>query len=246
MAEGRYSTLLEKMKKGFIGTGSGMDKLKAGWQWENGQYVKIWSGASTISYYDGATLIGTEEVDEGEDVLHPSLDTSKEGYTLYGWKLSEEATTREESLVATGDPMTLYAYYVPNTYIAASGSVTGSMGYTDYQEISKDTKYVTGTIGVTADRWYSEGDAEASGSFNLALNEYQQAAIEYWYYTGLGTDQIGKFDGQTVTQTQNTKSVSDDGTHTLYAKGHCVARDSWMNVTIGVVAITLSNPIAWE
>ena len=223
-----------------------MKKIKRVWQYHNGVYRQVWTGASTVSYYDGNTLLGTEEVDEGNDVLRPqTIDTTKTGYTLYGWKASPDDSARLEQLLADGEPINLYAYYVPNTIVVASGTVSGSMGYTNYTENSKNAFYVAGGLGVTANRFYSAGDAEARANFTLNLNEYRQGTIEYWYYTGLGTDQEGWFDNVMVRQTQNTKLVTTNGEHTLYARGHCVANDSWTSTTLGVVSITLSDPIEW-
>lgn len=226
MAEGRYSTLLEKMKKAYIGTGSGMDKLKAGWKWENGQYVKIWSGATVVSYYDGDTLMGTEEVDEGEDVLHPSFSTSKEGYTLYGWGLNSDE--RITSLVASGETMTLYAIYTANT--KTFSNVCALSAHAVYNEQFRD-----GSFNVNMGR-YQSGTITAYASFSdedtqrLTVGAAELDSVEFIRATGGGSG------SRTISATE--------GTHRLHL--YVISHGNYGQDGSVSASVTLSNPIAWE
>ena len=57
--------------------------------------TKIWSGASIVNYYSGNELLGTREIDEGLNVLNPSIIPSKAGYTFLGW--NTDSTAEEPS-----------------------------------------------------------------------------------------------------------------------------------------------------
>ena len=87
---------------------------------------QVYSSGSLVTYnVDGS--IYTEEVEEGLDVLHPSSFTpSKTNYTFYGWTQTSGSTQREENLVATGDPMTLYAIFLQTEVTFA---YTGNIQY---------------------------------------------------------------------------------------------------------------------
>lgn len=249
MAEARYSTLLEKMKKAYIGTGSGMAKLKAGWKWENGQYVKVWSGATVVSYYDGETLMGTEEVDEGEDVLHPSFSTSKKGYTLYGW--SADGENRDTELVAQGDTMTLYALYVPNSIVVCVSAESGSSATVS----TWNTKYMSGAAFVIQE---SPGPSLTNtANFGITLHEYQNSTITLWThdYTideqGYGHDYTGSMgiDGSDTSQYHNGNVLYNwSGNHTMrvHAFPNWGIGERFERVSGGLANVTLSNPIAWE
>lgn len=227
MAEGRYSTLLEKMKKAYIGTGSGMDKLKAGWKWENGQYVKVWSGATVVSYYDGDTLMGTEEVDEGEDVLHPSFSTSKDGYTLYGWGLNSDE--RITSLVASGETMTLYAIYTANT--KTMSNVCALSAHAVYNEQFRD-----GTFTVNMGR-YQSGTITAYASFS------DEGTGAYLIVGAASLDGV-EFVRPTAGGSGSRAISATEGTHSLhlYVKSY----DNYGQDGSVSASILLTNPIAWE
>lgn len=252
MAEGRYSTLLEKIKKAYVGTGSGMDKLKAGWKWENGQYVKIWSGATVVSYYDGETLLGTEDVDEGEDVLHPSFSTTKENYTLYGWTTEPESFTREESLTAQGDTMTLYAIYLPNVYTVLTGVGSYQSPNFEYTITFIDSNYCGGRFIANAIRAaYIAGGGyqEDNSTFSVTLNGYGKAKIGYTsfvYGYGSTSNETCRLDGIDVTSSSGTKTTTSSGSHSLHAHGNVAAGSNYLNTGVYISSIVLSEPIAWE
>lgn len=229
-----------KIKK--IAANSLLTKVKGGYVWEDGQFKRVWSGASEVSYYDGNILLGTEEVDEGEDVLHPSFSTTKSGYTLYGWALSSTATERITSLVATGEPMRLYAIYLPNTVTVASGTIW-------------DTKYVGGTRSLSLRRtWSSE---EATVVFNLNMGRYQSGTITVGatfqaHDTGNLLTGRARLDGVTFLEgdagagrTSASRTIAaTNGNHSLYL--YVISYDNYQQEGyIGVSNIVLSNPIAW-
>ena len=209
--------------------------------------TKGWSGASLVSYYDGETLIGTEEVDEGLDVLHPSFSTAKEGYTLYGWSDSPNSDEIIPYRTATGDSMSLYAIYLPNTLLVASGTVVQG-SWTSYSQGIKNDKYISGGLGCTADRagyYVGGGWANASTSFNLTLGAYRNATIVWGVAEGNGEFHAFYVDGANVGYSAGSKQVTSGGTHTLATEGN-TQNDSWTSTTIGITSITLSDPIAWE
>lgn len=209
----------------------------------------IWAGASEVSYYDGNTLLGTEEVDEGDDVLHPSFSTSKLGYTLYGWTQTSGSTTRVTSLTATGEPMTLYAIYTPNTVTAVSnGTIT-------------DAEYVSGNVSATAIGNYNQ--STASASFNLSKGRYQTATctvyaefdnhntanLDLGDVTFNGVNVLGYDTDGWISWDQGNTSGSqvyniNEGTHTLFVRA-IAYNDYSQRGDISVSSLVLSNPIEW-
>ena len=239
--------MFHKIRK--IARGRYLTKVKEGWIFKDGEFQKVWSGASEVSYYDGDVLLGTEEVDEGEDVLHPSISTTKSGYTLYGWATSKTATERITSLLATGEPMKVYAIYLPNSLRVAGCSLsTGS--WTDYSNVYVDSKYISGGIVASAQvatyGWSHGTSTNASASFTLNLGKYQSGKITARNVTGNGSNFDMRLDNVQFTNntskaiTVNTKSTN----HNVYAGGYAAA-DSWCSCITAITDITLSNPIAW-
>lgn len=240
MAEGRYSTLLKKIKKGYIGTGTGMAKLKAGYEWENGEYVKIWSGATLVSYYDGDTLLGTEEVDEGEDVLRPNIDTTKQGYTLVGWSTTGDESDIVTELTAQGDTMTLYAVYFANSItVVSNGTILNS-------------RYASGSCAISQGIYWSNNTWYAS--FSLNKGKYQNGTIvanASFANAGTGNLNVGKasLDGVEFASCEGggsgTRSISaSNGSHSLAL--WLISYDNYTQNGSVSVTITLSNPKAWE
>ena len=140
--------------------------------------VKVWSGATVVYYYSGSTLLGTVEVDEGNDVLRPSgISTAKSGYTMIGWATSNSESSIVTSLKASGETMTLYAIYLPNSYTAVSASHSLGGG----SSISlQDTKYISGSIFCSAglnDSYVSPGTKTASASWTVNLNRNRSVTI---------------------------------------------------------------------
>lgn len=193
--------------------------------------TKLYSSGSAVSYYDGATLIGTLDVDEGLDVLHPDLPLSKDGYTLVGWQYNGE---RAETLAANGDNMALYAVYLPNTLVV-------------YQEGSiHDTNYTSGSYSASAVSNYGD---QSSASFNIDFKDYQSGSVT-WRATrnSNGFGQV-TFNGYDYTIYNGTTSVDNivrpaiNGGNTLTAITYSDGRYSTTYAYIK--NITLSNPRAW-
>lgn len=241
--------MFHRIKK--IASGRYLTKIKEAYIFQNGEFHKVWSGASEVSYYDGDTLLGTEDVDEGEDVLHPSINTSKSGYTLYGWTTVKGSENRTTSLLATGEPMSVYAIYLPNTLRVASCALANDGYWTDYSNVYMNAKYVSGGIVASAQQaayGYSHSVyVNASASCTLNLGKYQSALINYRNVTGNGSGFNPKFDGIGIGNntsgsiTVNTQSSS----HSVFADGWAEA-GSWISAITAITDITLSNPIAWS
>ena len=93
-----------------------------------------------VSYYDGSTLLGTKRYSRGRDVLHPSLTMpTKSGYTFIGWATTNSEDDWVGTLVATNEPITLYAIYIANSITVVSN---GS---------NLNSKYVSGTFSAWTD-----------------------------------------------------------------------------------------------
>lgn len=208
--------------------------------------TKVWSGASLVSYYDGETLIGTEEVDEGLDVLHPSLDTSKEGYTLFGWSITDGGE-RVSVLGATGEPMSIYAIYVPNTLQAFVATMPDKV----YNVTLKNERYVTGNTMARAARaayLAGGGEANAASSFAINLVEYQTATVSGKGFTyGYGTkwDEHAYLDNVDYVDQSFNKTYTASGSHSLHAHGQVASGQNDLDVGICILNITLTNPVAW-
>lgn len=212
--------------------------------------TKVWSGASVVSYYDGNTLIGTEEVDEGLDILHPSFSTAKEGYTLYGWTNVADSDERITVATATGEPMTLYAIYLPNTLTVISGTVSNNNTPT-YSRTVFNTKFVSGNPATNAEEWYASIDStkQTSASITLDKKYYQTAKVTVKGLTrGYGH---GKFDGHTVVEGDSvsdtyTNNNLSNGSHTITSYVYVNYSGTWIICCTGITSLTLTNPIAWE
>lgn len=206
---------------------------------------KEYSSGSIVSYYDENTLLGTEEVEEGLDVLHPDIDTSKTGYTLVGWGTSTDLSSMVRTMTATGDDITLYALYLPNSLLVATGSVTNSAGHTSYSGDSLSAAYISGALGCTAERAgyiAGAGSCSASAIFTVKLGMYKKATISWNVATGMGDNQWFSVDG--IDTSSGSKVVTVDGSHTLQTGGSTPG-NSWNSCTIGITNITLSEPKEW-
>jgi len=244
MAEARYDTLLTKLRKAFVGTGTGYNKLKAGYVYENGTYVKVWSGATKVYYYDGNTLLGMEEVAEGEDVLHPSVSTSKEGYTLYGWTNENGSEERVTTLKASGEEMTLYALYTSNTPITiATGSITGAAYEPNYTPGTKNTNYITGDIGDKVSLYYNVGTNTKTFAFTLNKKRYGKAQVVFC--KGTQGNGVSKLDNQTFSNNSVFENIAS-GTHTFTLTIENDYASTWAINASGIKSLVLSEPIAWE
>lgn len=189
--------------------------------------VKVWSNGAEVSYYDGTNLLGTFDVEEGLDVLHPPIDTSKADYTLVGWALSDRSLDIVEEMVASDKPINLYAVYLPNTLVVAQGDV-GTVWYT--QQI-KDERYISGSLG--SEKKVTSGNDYVSCTFTVNARFYQTVS---------GATKVNG-SGSGWHQNDVTPSITKSGTYT--ASSIFVGNNGTYTCVVGVTKITLSNPKAW-
>lgn len=226
-------------------------KIRNAYLYKDGIYQRVWTGASIVTYYDGEDIMGVEEVDEGADALHPSFSTAKAGYTLYGWKLAPDDQSRVEQKLATGEPFSLYAYYVPNTIVICASSRSGSGATVSIW----NPRYINGSAWVKSES-YGQSIVQTA-SFYIALNEYQNSTIRLWTheYTideqGYGHDYTGSMgiDSYNTTQYHDGDVLYNwSGNHTMriHAFPNWGNGERFMRSTGGLANVTLSNPIAWE
>lgn len=222
------------------------EKIRNVYLYKDGIYQRVWTGASIVTYYDGEDIMGVEEVDEGEDALHPSFSTAKAGYTLYGWKLAPDDQSRVEQKLGTGEPFSLYAYYVPNTLVILSCNIVQAL-WCSRTEISRNTNYISGKpyadVGMAMYGHNYGAWAENSGSCYVALNEYQNATVAWKFATGNGDFHSAKINGANVSGSGSFNLMAS-GNISFYAKGYAPA-ESWVSSICGATQITLSNPTPW-
>lgn len=206
--------------------------------------TKVWSGASVVSYYDGNTLLGTEEVDEGEDVLRPSIDTSKSGYTLVGWSTTEDKNGYVESLVATGEPMTLYAVYLPNSITVVQGSVSEG----NYSLTLRNSEYVNGNCGnhdARAGYYVGPGSISSGFNINLQMGFYQNGTLNFALLNTAPFDVSTSYMGSPTTLGSHSASISASGNYYGSTRGSVDWHTSG-GTTGGISSLVLTNPRAWE
>lgn len=225
-----------KIKKWYRGA----TKIK---KWYRGAN-KVWSGASMVSYYDGNTLLGVEEVDADTSVLHPDIDMTKSGYVHVGWKDSINGEFVEE-LLATGEPMAVYAIYVVDTIAVASGYINGR-GTTNpsYAAASLNTSYVTGSIGSTPQIWYNPGTTGAQCDFVLNKKFYQKAQLTIC----MATHNIcsSYFDGTGISDGYSAEIQNGAHRISIYATNEAEIGHGWAVNATGIASLVLSNPKVWE
>lgn len=193
--------------------------------------VKVWSNGAEVSYYDGTNLLGTFDIEEGLDVLHPPIDTSKADYTLVGWALSDRSLDIIEEMVASDEPINLYAVYLPNTLVVAQGDV-GTAWYTPQ---IKDERYISGSLG--AEKRVTTGNDFVSCTFTVNSGLYQTVS---------GTTKVnGSLSGKSGWhQNEVTPNITRSGTYTV-SSIFVAGEQSTYTCVVGVNQITLSNPKAW-
>lgn len=178
----------DKIKKGYTGS----TKLKRGYTGS----TKVWSGASLVTYIY-ANLSTQEEVDEGDNCATKTVTISDA--TFLGWTDTRGATTPVDEILATGDPMTLYAIYkyddtVLSTDVGTDGDTTWSMTIGSPHVINKlavnGEKYSNVTITVTGFNvdtaaWTSSNyctvHAGASNKFNQLVYARREGATPEYF-----------------------------------------------------------------
>lgn len=214
---------------------------------------KVWTGASPVSYYEDNVLRATIDVDEGTDVLHPNLSMVKSGYTFVGWAQTNGGE-RVETLVATGEPMTLYALFVPNTLVVAQGSMRPEYNsiYRGWNFIyasgNVNANYVTGSVVSNVASTYQA--LTNTATFTLNKRYYQTADLQLLFGNDGEANGSCAFDGthisHSLSASVDTKTFNNisDGNHTItsaiYATGDI------RECTIGIGTLTLSNPTPWD
>lgn len=196
-------------------------------------------------------------VRRNKDVLHPSIPTAKAGYTFVGWALTPGGA-KLTSLLATEITITLYALYVPNTLDILVGSFGGwsydTAGWHISYSRTINSNYINGATDAYIQKEWSSGSATAS--FNLALNEYQNAEVivqAKYCPNDTGNLSVGtaRFDnnelnawnlsGSTYTKTYSNVAA---GNHSLNI--YTISYDYYSQANVvGVTKITLSNPTPW-
>lgn len=215
------------------------DEQKVKKWYHNG--VKVWSGATVVSYYDGLTLIGRLEVDEGADVLHPPIAVVKSGYTHVGWTYNG---SRVSSLTAQGETMTITAVFVPNSITVASGTFKdwkyagGSVHhYPDYSLTVWNSQYISGSAiaSATSETWNRPQYGYAY--FTLNLGDYTKASGSF----GVSSSQGGG--SGTIDGSSSMSQSLSGGSHTMTAKAN--KSDDYTSCAVFITGIVLSNPRPW-
>ncbi len=146
----------------------------------------------TIGFYDGETLLFTQEVEEGQPIIRPETDPSKEGYAFVDWYA--DSTLNE--LFVFGNPAT------KNTAIFASFRLLHS--FEDYNE-----RIIPQYSPLSTEATFTEGDTDIV---------IPVLATEVGLFSNLPIHAVrlfGAFEGLTVTGVavdQNHLTVTTEGT----------------------------------
>ena len=203
------------------------------------------SVGALISYYDGSTLLGTQRVPKGRDVLHPRITVpSKSGKTFVGWSTTNSEANWVSSKVSDGNPLSLYAVYATSSLTVASGTITTEGTVSNYSGSILQPSFVSGNLGGKVEIWYSPGPVSNSWVFNLQKRYYNTATVTvgaaHW------GDCASSFDGTSFSGSSMSKAIAS-GNHTVYAYAHNTAEEGhgWAINSTGVTSLVLSEPIAW-
>lgn len=146
----------------------------------------------TIGFYDGENLLFTQEVEEGQPIVRPEIDPSKEGYAFVDWYA--DSTLNE--LFAFGNPAT------KNTAIFASFRLLHT--FEDYNE-----RIIPQYSPLSTEATFTEGDTDIV---------IPVLATEVGLFSNLPINAVrlfGAFEGLTVTGVavdQNHLTVTTEGT----------------------------------
>lgn len=176
---------------------------------------------------------------------------NKTGYTHVGWT-GYGGTERFETKVATGEPMALYALWLPNSLVVLSATIgnwTSDSAYWHYQYNRQvfNTKYVSGTTDNTVMVHWS-GQSSTATNFTIKKGLYGTAMATF--NLSHAPQDVGALDwGQgyvddaSVAKGNSTRELSN-GVHTM----RCFAQaygDYRERVVICITNITLTNPTKW-
>lgn len=185
-------------------------------------------GGALITYYDGSTVLGERRVAKGKDVLHPAITMpSKSDKTFVGWATSNSESAWVGTLVATGEPMSLYAIYLDNTRTISNVCPLSATA-------TWNSQFRDGTFNVDKSR-YADGTITAYVSFSkqdtgeLVVGSASLDGVEFGRSTG------GSSGSRTITAT--------NGTHSLHL--YVISYDNYPQYGSTSATISLSNPIAW-
>lgn len=231
-----------KFKK--VGFDTNVKKVKKIGYYKDGVMHQVFTSASAVSYYDGNTLLGIEEVDEGLDVLRPSIDTSKDGYTLVGWT-GYGGTERFETRVATGEPMSLYALWLPNTLTVLSATLIQDGTDPKYTLVSHDSKYISEVKYAESSSWYNYAYSNSdTKTMRVKIGLYQLMTVQGKAVKN-HNEGGGSINGVTSGGNTVTLTFDSDTDITMYCWDRHEWRETWSHTIAGCTDITLSNPIQW-
>lgn len=180
---------------------------------------------------------------------------NKTGYTHVGWT-GYGGTERFETKVATGEPMSLYALFVPNSIVVYISDVT-YLHYNSYRNWeytysiqTKNANYISGTLMATCqcNEWNS---ARSESSFNLNKKYYNTATAIFNAQHGyLDVGYLDWGGGIVDSEAFSTRFkgdktlLLDNGSHTITAVVQSF--DDYKDRTLVFAKrITLSNPTKW-
>lgn len=212
--------------------------------------TKVWSSGSEVTYFseDGSTVLGTADVDEGEDVLHPTMVTpTKANHTFVGW-VGYGGTERFETKVANGEPMSLYALFVPNSLQILNASLIVESGDVDpkYTLVSYNNNYIDEVKYAESSSWYNyEYSNSDTKTMHVKIGLYQLMTVQG---RALKNHNEGGGSINNVTSSGNTVTLTfgADADIVMYCWNRHEWRESWSHTITGCTNITLSNPDAWE
>lgn len=170
-----------------------VQKIKKAYVWKNGAYHQVWSGASLVKYFADSLLIDSREVDEGLSVLSPSgVNPTKANYVFLGWNTQKDKAPLTQ-LLATGEPIDLYACWKRTVY--PTWSYSGRKGERD--------RTVSGSSGSVV--------IDTTNASTLTLNitirdsgSYDSAPSIYNYFTLNGSTQSVHHSGTTFEESDVT------------------------------------------
>lgn len=199
--------------------------------------VKVFSSGTVVSYYNGSSLIGTKEYNEGADVLKPGYSPTKSGYTFIGWSTSKNGS-RLETLTAGSEPITLYAVFAINSLTAVEGHLAaGPTWVID----SSNPAIVSGTI-VHSNESYGDS-SENTTYFTVNKGVYSTAKIVFGGIDWNG-DSVLLFKLDGVNCVADTEYTISGGQHSVYT--HVFPNDHYERKLVGIKSLVLSNPTKWQ